>query len=208
MGTGADEAAFKKEKFAAVFACIRANSCSSVKARHAPAAVQWGDVLKGWITGVSRRPSPTTSRPSCARSTFNRVLPSQPPYAVAPTEFRFPALAALAGRAQLGGDREVALAMYVTARLVQDSVGAGCLGDAARLERAANAKTWVSSFALPGPARQSIIHLIESTAGDTASLVEDLRAVVASARPYLDIQSQAELDRLAKSIASVRATPT
>jgi hypothetical protein len=31
--------------------------------------------------------------------------------------------------------------------------------------------------------------------------MDDVRAVVASARAYLDIQSQAELERLAKSVA-------
>src|SRR6185295_16617196 len=110
----------------------------------------------------------------CARPLhIHRV--NLPPYAVPPTEFRFPALAALAGRAQLGGDREVALAVYLAARLVQDSVGPACVSDPLRAERAANAKTWVSSFALPASVRPSITHLIESTSGDTASLVEDLR---------------------------------
>ena len=130
---------------------------------------------------------------------------NQPPYAVLPTEFRFPGLAALAGRAQLGGDREVALAVYLSARLVQDSVGAGCLSDVARADRATNAKTWVSSFALPAAVRPAIVRLIESTAGDVASVVEDLRAVVASTRAYLDIHSLAELDRLAKSVDTATA---
>lgn len=136
------------------------------------------------------------------------MQPNQPPYAVPPTEFRFPALAALAGRAQLGGDREVAIAMYLAARLVQDSVGAARLSEAARAERATNAKTWLSSFTLPAAVRSAIARLIESTAGDAASVVDDLRAGVASARTYLDIQSQAELERLAKSIAAASGAST
>src|SRR3954465_7167797 len=67
-----------------------------------------------------------------------RVSPNQPPYAVPSTEFRFPALAALAGRAQLGGDREVALALYVAARLAQDCRGASALSDSSRAERASS----------------------------------------------------------------------
>lgn len=131
---------------------------------------------------------------------------NQPPYAVPPTEFRFPALAALAGRAQLGGDREVALAVYLAARLVQDCGGSTELTEAARTERAASAKTWISTFAVPAPVRPIITRVIESTAGNAATLVEDLRALVASTRSYLDIQSQAELDRLANALAPAAST--
>jgi hypothetical protein len=129
------------------------------------------------------------------------VLPNQPPYAVPPTEFRFPALAALAGRAQLGGDREVALAVYLAARLVQDCHGRTAMSEAARTERAAGAKHWISSFALPAPVRPSITRVIEGTAGSAATIADDFRALVASTRSYLDIQSQAELDRLANALA-------
>jgi hypothetical protein len=44
-----------------------------------------------------------------------------PPYALEPLSFRFAALAALAGRAPIGGQREVALATYVVARLAHDA---------------------------------------------------------------------------------------
>jgi len=141
------------------------------------------------LCGVRRRPH------------IPRVQPNLPPYAVPPTEFRFPALAALAGRAQLGGDREAVLALYLAARLVQDSIGPSSLTDAARAERTAAAKTWLSTLALPAAFRPTITRLVENTGGaDTSSLQDDLRAVVGSARGYLDIQSQAELDRLVKAL--------
>jgi hypothetical protein len=130
------------------------------------------------------------------------VSSNQPPYAVPPTEFRFPALAALAGRAQLGGDREVALALYVAARLAQDCHSTSALSDASRAERASSAKTWLSTFALPVAVKPVIARLIETTSGDPAAIADDLRAVVASARAYLDIQSQVELERLAASLAA------
>lgn len=134
------------------------------------------------------------------------VQPTLPPYAVPSTEFRFPALAALAGRAQLGGDREVALAVYLAARLTQD---AASLSDTARADRAHTAKTWLSTLALPAVVRPSIARLVENTgAADTSSLQDDLRAVVASARGYLDIQSQAELDRLARSLGTPQPAST
>jgi hypothetical protein len=136
------------------------------------------------------------------------VQPNLPPYAVPPTEFRFPALAALAGRAQLGGDREVALALYLAARLVQDASGPAALSDAARADRAAAAKTWLSTLALPAAIRPPIARLVEnSAAADTSSLHDDLRAVVASARGYVDIQSQAELDRLTKALGGSHPAP-
>ena len=51
------------------------------------------------------------------------MLVPQPPYALDAPAFPFPALAALAGRAPLGGQRETVLACFVAARLVRDSVG-------------------------------------------------------------------------------------
>jgi hypothetical protein len=75
------------------------------------------------------------------------------------------------------------------------------LSETARTERAASARNWISSFALPAPVRPSITRVIEGTAGSAATIAEDLRALVASTRPYLDIQSQAELDRLANALA-------
>lgn len=161
--------------------------------------------------GIATRHSPFASRRHNAyqvlsrhtpTSHIDRVPPNQPPYAVPPTEFRFPALAALAGRAQLGGDREVALALFVAARLAQDCQTAGGLSDASRAERAASAKTWMSTFALPAAVKAVIAKLMEATAGDLSTIADDLRAVVASARVYLDIQSQAELERLATSLSA------
>src|SRR5690349_12491010 len=46
--------------------------------------------------------------------------PTAPPYALSSPAFRFRALAVLAGRAPLGGQREVALATYLAARLADD----------------------------------------------------------------------------------------
>src|SRR5881396_4039624 len=51
-----------------------------------------------------------------------RVIAAHPPYALAPLSFRFAALATLAARAPIGGQREVALATYVAARLAHDAI--------------------------------------------------------------------------------------
>jgi hypothetical protein len=158
-----------------------------------------------WASGDGRQHLPSAAQPGH----IPRVPLNLPPYAVPPTEFRFPALAALAGRAQLGVDREIALATYLAARLVQDAGGAGSLSEPARVERASTARTWLSTLSLPAPLRASIGHLIESTAAaDTSSLADDLRAVVASVHTYLDIQSRAELQRLVDSVGAKQPLAT
>src|SRR3954453_19876564 len=55
------------------------------------------------------------------RATQIRAVPvTLPPYALPTPVFRFRHLASLAGRAPIGGAREVALACFVAARLVSD----------------------------------------------------------------------------------------
>ena len=121
-----------------------------------------------------------------------------PPYALAPTTFRFRALAALAGRAPLGGGRETALASFVVARLA-----VGCLPESAlpledRTVRAAAARTWLASLALPVPVRAPLVKVIESTRHDSRSAVAAAIVTVTDvAASYLDGPALAELRALA-----------
>ncbi|HWE43674.1 MAG TPA: hypothetical protein VG432_14305 [Gemmatimonadaceae bacterium] len=124
-----------------------------------------------------------------------------PPYALAPTTFRFRALAALAGRAPLGGGRETALASYVVARLA-----AGCLAGSAlpledRTNRAAAARTWLASLALPVPVRAPLVKVIESTRHDSRPAVAVALVTAADiAASYLDDPAVAELRALAAQL--------
>lgn len=124
-----------------------------------------------------------------------------PPYALAPTTFRFRALAALAGRAPLGGGRETALASYVVARLA-----AGCLAGSAlpledRTNRAAAARTWLASLALPVPVRAPLVKVIESTRHDSRPAVAVALVTAADiAASYLDDPAVAELRVLAAQL--------
>ena len=77
------------------------------------------------------------------RSQVPHVPVTNPPYALATTTFRFAALAALAGRAPLGGQREVALATYLAARLAQDVLPERGVPQTSRAERAVGAKSWL-----------------------------------------------------------------
>src|SRR5438046_767099 len=93
-----------------------------------------------------------------------------PPYALSSPAFRFRALASLAGRAPLGGQREVALATFLVARLVDDCLPESELAPAARRERSAAARGWLASVALPGPVRAPLTKLADLTADDRADL--------------------------------------
>lgn len=125
-----------------------------------------------------------------------------PPYSLAPTPFRFRALAALAGRAPLGGGRETALASYVVGRLA-----AGCLAGAAlareeRDARALAARTWLASLALPVPVRAPLVKVIESTRQEDRAAVGAAVVTAADiAASYLDGPAVAELRALAAQLA-------
>src|SRR3954466_13058851 len=111
-----------------------------------------------------------------------RVPVMLPPYALSAPVFRFRHLAALAGRAPIGGAREVALACFVAARLVSDCcdptldldeesraarlVSACCdptldLDEESRAARCAGAKAWLGTIAIPSPVRTPVAKLAD-----------------------------------------------
>jgi hypothetical protein len=128
------------------------------------------------------------------------VFASFPPYAVAPTPFRFGALAALAGRAAIGGQREVALATYMAVRLAHDVLPDQELDPSVRAERSVAAKTWLSTVTLPANVRPPLIRLVEATSVGRDATAAALRAVIAATAPQLDKAARAELDHLADAL--------
>ena len=129
------------------------------------------------------------------------MIVSQPPYALAPIPFRFPALASLAGRAALGGDREVVLATYLAARLAHDALADRGITQPLRAERAVNAKSWLATLSLPASIRAALVGLIEASAADTNGIEAALRAVIAATSSRLDRAARSELDQLAPTFA-------
>jgi hypothetical protein len=125
-----------------------------------------------------------------------------PPYAVPTTSFRFAALATLAGKAPLGGRREVALAVYLAARLADDTLPEHGVSAEARSERASHAKSWLSSMALAAPIRSALARLIDATATGRAAAAAALPAVIAATGNQLDAGARAELDRLTAVLAA------
>src|ERR1051325_8158414 len=105
---------------------------------------------------------------------------AQPPYALSAMSFRFGALASLVGRAPLGGRREVAMALYLAARLAQDALPEREIAEAARRDRASHAKQWLSTLPLPAGVRPSLSALIDASAGEPAAASKCLRAAIAA----------------------------
>ena len=128
------------------------------------------------------------------------MLITQPPYALSATAFRFPALASLAGRAPIGGRREVALAAYLSARLIHDALPERGVPAAQRAERAAHAKTWLSTLSLPTPARPALVGVIEASTGERSAMPDAVRKLVATTATFLDAAARSELDALAVAL--------
>ena len=130
------------------------------------------------------------------------LSPPAAPYALATPRFRFRALALLAGRAPLGGMREVAMAAYITARLADDARRPAALADATRKARAAAAKTWLASLALPAAARTAFTRLVDATSGDGSGLHPALVGVIDVTRGQLDGAAKIELEALLQTIGA------
>ena len=128
------------------------------------------------------------------------MLSSLPPYSVTPPRFRFRALATLAGRAPLGGAREVALATYVVARLVDDAAPAHALPEETRVARANAARSGLAGMALPSAVRPALTRLVDASGGDALGLRPALRIVITITADYLDTAAISDLEKLAQAL--------
>ena len=122
-----------------------------------------------------------------------------PPFAIAPPVFRFRHLASLAGRAPIGGAREVALASFVVARLVAECIDGTDDNRTQRAARSIAAKGWLGTLALPQPVRGAAGRCADlSVDGERGPLARDLRDLMVAASGYLDARSRNELEALAR----------
>lgn len=125
------------------------------------------------------------------------------PYALVTPSFPFRHLAALAGRAPIGGAREVALGCFMAARLAAECgrtdteiSSEGCEA------RASAAKSWLGALTLPAAVRAPIAKCIESSATRSGSAVaRDVAAMREACATFLDAASRAELDSLAEGLS-------
>jgi hypothetical protein len=130
-----------------------------------------------------------------------------PPFALAPPVFRFRGLAAHAGRAPLGGGREVALACFAIARLGAAMLPPVMLAAGDSATRATSARNWLASLALPQQARAAAAAAIDAIAsGSRRSAAECILALAAAADQQLDNVSSAEMHRLADELSGRTAS--
>lgn len=129
-----------------------------------------------------------------------------PPYALRAPAFRFRNLATLAGRAPIGGAREVALACFVAARLVNDCCDPMLdLDEDSRAARCAGAKGWLGTIAIPSPVRTPVARLAEASAnGHPEAMAPLVTALAKAAESFLDPAARAELDALAATLAKTK----
>lgn len=103
----------------------------------------------------------------------------------------------------MGGPREMALATFIAARLAAGALPREGLTAAVRADRAAAARLWMTSVALPAPLRSLLLKVVDASARD------DLRALGASVSrvsditaPHLDRRARLELEQLASRLAT------
>jgi hypothetical protein len=132
------------------------------------------------------------------------LAPPRAPYSLEPTLFSFPALAMLAGRAPLGGPREVALGCFLVGRIVRDCILSHQGFSLEQVEhRAAAAKHWLGSVAIQASVRIALGRLIDACAAHDASAVRSaLDGVIAVTANTLDQGARLELGRLSQIIAA------
>lgn len=125
------------------------------------------------------------------------------PYALEPTIFPFPALATMAGRAPLGGPRELALACFIVGRMVVDATsGSGVLSPEQTHVRVQGAKHWLGAAAIQTSVRNALNRLAEATTtADSGAITAALETVMTVTANQLDPAARLELGRLAQSIA-------
>jgi hypothetical protein len=126
------------------------------------------------------------------------------PYALEPTAFPFPALASLAGRAPLGGQREIVLACLLVARVVVDAAhvnGGGLLTLDQRRARAREVADWLAATTIPTGIKGALTTLAEGTAAeDRGQLSTALDSVMMVTANHLDPAARLELGQLAQAI--------
>lgn len=131
-----------------------------------------------------------------------RPVPFSPPYALTTPRFRFRALAALVGRSPLGGEREVALATLLAARLVVGVLPPAPLPQSVRITRANGARAWFAALALPATLRQTLTRLLDATTSvDRDGVDVALRNVIDVTSAQLDPAAIAELREVSRLLS-------
>jgi hypothetical protein len=131
------------------------------------------------------------------------VIGQSPRYALATPVFRFRALAALSGRASLGGDRETLLACLQLGRLCAGILPPYEMSREVTLERTENTRQWLSALAVPSGIRSTAFGIFGALTGfDRARLADAFLDLVKAASGQLDEASRAELNALLHELSA------
>ena len=101
----------------------------------------------------------------------------------------------------MGGGREIALAALTAARLAAAMLEPDSLAPADRTTRAAAARVWLASLALPAAVRAPFLRCFESTASTPMGAAGTVRSLLTVINVHLDGPASQELDRLARKLA-------
>jgi hypothetical protein len=125
---------------------------------------------------------------------FEIVIGQQPRFALATPRFRFRALAAFAGRASLGGDREVAMACLVAGRLAAAMLAPYSITPSDSKARSVAAKQWLASLSVPATVRATLVNLADAVAsGSRTAAAAALTVILTVAAHSMDEASASEL---------------
>ncbi len=128
---------------------------------------------------------------------FGTVIGQPPRFALATPRFRFRALASYAGRASIGGEREVALACLVAGRLAASMLEPFDFAPPEAKARSASARQWLSSLTLPPTVRTAVAEVPDAVAsGNKARAATALSAAIQRVELNLDEASLTELRTL------------
>ncbi|HUQ19580.1 MAG TPA: hypothetical protein VM099_08200 [Gemmatimonadaceae bacterium] len=132
---------------------------------------------------------------------FDNVIGQPPPYALATPHFRFRALAAFAGRASIGGDREIAMACLVAGRLAATMLPPFHISQSDAKTRSAAAKQWMASLSLPAPVRTPLTEVADAVStGNSAAVGSAIEKLLTAVTGKIDEASAAELRSLAADV--------
>jgi len=138
---------------------------------------------------------------------FESVIAPQPRFALATPHFRFRALAAFAGRASLGGDREVAMACLVAGRLASGMLPPLTIPHAEAKSRSAAAKQWLSSLSLPAAIRTPLAQVADAVAsGNPITAASAIERMLVAVSRNIDEASAAELRALVAELSPLPVT--
>ena len=109
----------------------------------------------------------------------------------------------MAGRAPLGGPREVALACLLAGRIVRDALSmSGVLTEEQLQHRLTATKHWLGSAAIQAPVKTALVRVVEASfEHDRAAMRASIEQVMTVTASHLDQGARLELLRLAQAVA-------